>query len=135
MSQTQKVFLGIFALIAVLTAAVLLIGPSMLRSSLYPKAHRLPAVVSETAEQLLAHLQTVLETNAPVIAQSLQPGLTDAQISELETRGGFHLSADLKALYRWHNGMATNAPDGLLPGQQFLSLEEMVADNKMMREE
>ena len=58
--------------------------------------------------QLLAGLQATLETNAPLVAQSLQPGLSDAQISELETQGGFRLSGDLRALYRWHNGMSTN---------------------------
>ena len=33
------------------------------------------------------------------------------------------LTEDLKALYRWHNGMSTNATAGLLPGQRFHAAE------------
>jgi len=92
-----------------------------------PKPHSLPPVVADTTEQLLASLQGALQTNAPALAKSLQPGLSDAQISALETQGGFHLSDDLRALYRWHNGMATNSIIGLLPGQRFLPLDYIVA--------
>lgn len=93
-----------------------------------PKARTLPPVVADTTEQLLARLQSVLQTNAPAVAQALQPGLTDTQIVALESQGGFQLSDDLKALYRWHNGMATNSTIGLLPGQRFLPLDYIVAD-------
>lgn len=77
----------------------------------------------------------MLETNAPIVAKSLQPGLSDARISELETQGGFRLSDDFRALYRWHNGMATNSTIGLLPGQRFVSLEEAVAERSLMRQQ
>jgi cell wall assembly regulator SMI1 len=91
--------------------------------------------VSETTEQLLVHLQTILATNAPIVARSLQPGLSDAQISELETQGGFRLSDDLRTLYRWHNGLPANSTVGLLPGQRFLPLDEAVAERALMRQQ
>ncbi len=110
-------------------------GHVIQRSFFYPKPHGLPQVVSLTAEQLLSRLQAVLETNAPLVAQSLQAGLTDTQISALEAQGGFHLSKDLKLLYRWHNGMSTNSVCGLLPGQRFLPLDEFVREKAIMRQQ
>jgi len=91
--------------------------------------------VGQTTEQLLTHLQAVLETNAQMVARSLQPGLSDAQIAELEAQGGFRLSDDLRALYRWRNGMPTNITVGLLPGQRFIPLAEVVAERALMRQQ
>jgi hypothetical protein len=76
-----------------------------------------------------------LETNAPIVAKSLQPGLSDTQIASLEVQGRFHLSDDLRALYRWHNGMPTNGTVGLLPGQRFLSLDEIVRDRTLVNQQ
>ena len=104
----------------------------MQRSFFYPKPRGLPQVVAETTEQLLARLQATLETNAPVVARALQPGLSDVQISELETQGDFRLSGDLRALYRWHNGQPTNSTVGLLPGQRFVPLAEVVAERALI---
>lgn len=115
--------------------ALILAGPALQRSFFYPKPHGLPLVVSQSVEQLLAHLQSALDTNVPAVAQVLQPGLAETQISALEVQGGFRLPGDLRALYRWHNGMATNTPLGLLPGQRFLSLEECVGERVIMRQQ
>jgi hypothetical protein len=135
MIRPRKLFLvGSTSLIF---AALLLIlaTPSMLRSFFYPKPASLPPVVSQSMEQLITRLEGVLESNAPVVAKSLQPGLTDQQISTLETQGGFHLTADLKSLYRWRNGMPTNSTVGLLPGQRFLPLDEFVNEQTAMRQQ
>ena len=70
----------------------------------------------------------MLDSNAPLVAGGLQPGLSDAQIAVLESQEGFRLSNDLRALYRWHNGIATNNTIGLLPGQRFLPLDEVVRE-------
>jgi len=110
----------------------MLAGPALQRSFFYPKPHDLPPVVSQSVEQLLARLQTALETNTPTVAKALRPGLTETEISTLEAQGGFRLSVNLRALYRWHNGMATNSTLGLLPGQRFLSLEQCVGERLMM---
>ena len=132
MTRPRKIILTACVLAAGVVVVAILAGPSMQRSFFYPKPRSLPPVVGETTVQLLARLQATLETNAPLVAQSLQPGLSDAQISELETQGGFRLSGDLRALYRWHNGMPTNSTVGLLPGQRFVPLAEVVAERALI---
>lgn len=132
MSKTKKILIfGVTALFIVFVALVLTI-PSLAKSFFYPQSNRLPTIVSMSTEQLLNQLQLVLETNAPLVAQSLEPGLSDEKISELESQGGFRLSKELKALYRWHNGMATNSPIGLVPGQRFIPLDEFVRQKTLM---
>lgn len=113
-------------------AALILAGPGLQRSFFYPKPKNLPPAVSQGVEQLLARLQAALETNAPAVVQALQPGLSEPQISALEAQGGFRLSSDLKAFYRWHNGMGTNTILGLLPGQRFLPLQQCVAERALV---
>jgi len=135
MTRPRKIILTACVLAAGVVVVAILAAPSMQRSFFYPKPRSLPPVVGETTVQLLARLQATLETNAPLVAQSLQPGLSDAQISELETQGGFRLSGDLRALYRWHNGMPTNSTVGLLPGQRFVPLDEVVAERALMRQQ
>jgi cell wall assembly regulator SMI1 len=135
MPRTRKILLIASVSIVAAVGVLILAGPSLQRSFFYPKPRRLPPVVSQTTEQLLVRLQTVLETNTPIVAQSLQPGLSDAQISTLESQGGFRLSEELRALYRWHNGMSTNSTVGLLPGQRFLPLDENVRKRALVRQQ
>lgn len=127
MSVTWKILIAIAAALAVGLVTLILVAPAIQRSFFYPKPHNLPKVVDEPVDSLLAKLDRVLKTNAPAVAQLLQPGLSDSEIQELESKGGFRLSEDIRALYRWHNGIATNSLDGLLPGQRFAPLEEVVA--------
>lgn len=131
----QKIFLVACALVATVVVVAILAGPSIQWSFFYPEPRGLPPIVGETTEQLLARLQAMLETNALIVAQSLQPGLSDAQITELETQGGFRLSDDLRALYHWHNGLLTNSTVGLLQGQRFVPLDEVVAEHALMRQQ
>jgi cell wall assembly regulator SMI1 len=135
MSRSRKALLVGCTLMAIIVAVVMLAGPSIQRSFFYPKPRGLPSVVGQRTEQLLVRLQAVLETNAPTIAQSLQPGLSDAQIVELEAQGDFRLSEDLRALYRWHNGMPTNSTVGLLPGLRFVPLAQVVAERALMQQQ
>ncbi len=135
MSRPLKVLLIVFSVVAAIVAALILAGPSIQRSFLYPKPDGLPPVVSESTEQLLARLQAVLETKAPMVARSLRPGLTDAQIAALEEQGGFRLSEELRALYRWHNGMSTNSTVGLLVGQRFVPLDEGIRGRGLVRQQ
>ena len=119
------------ALVAMLITAVI----SFSGAFFYPKPHGLTPVVNQTTGELLARLQAVLETNAPMVARSLQPGLSEAQIAALEKQGGFRLTENLRSLYRWHNGMTTNSPCGLLPGQRFLPLDEFVREQALLRQQ
>jgi len=128
MTRKRKVWMIVAGLAVGGLAALILAAPALQRSFFYPKPHNLPPVVSQSVEQLLAHLQASLETNAAAVVRALQPGLPEAQISALEAQGGFRLSDDLRAFYRWHNGMATNSTLGLLPGQRFLPLEQCITE-------
>jgi cell wall assembly regulator SMI1 len=117
----------------VLIAGVL-VGRSALLSFFYPRPGKLLPVVSETTEQLLMRFQSVLEKQAPEVLRSLQPGLSEEKITELEKKGGFTLSADLHSLYRWRNG-SKEYQKNLIPGQRFLPLEEVVAERVALKEE
>jgi cell wall assembly regulator SMI1 len=120
------------SIVVVIVLAVILAAPSIQRSIFYPKPRGLPSVVGQTTEQLLARLQTLLETNAPIVASALQPGLTDTQIAALESQGGFRLSEDIRALYRWHNGIAKTSTIGLLAGERFVPLDEVVQERSIV---
>jgi len=135
MSPALKILSVVVSLVVIAVVVLMLAGPSMQRSLFYPKPRQLPPVVSQSTSELLARLQSVLESNAPAVARSLQPGLTDAQIGELEAQGGFQLTGDLKALYRWHNGMTSNSTVGLLPGQKFVPLDEVVLIRRLNGEQ
>ncbi len=132
MTRKRKLLIMAAASVASLLVILILAGPAMQRSFFYPKPRGLPPVVAPTTEHLLARLQAILETNAPAVAQALQPGLSQTQILALETQGGFRLSDDLRAFYGWHNGMATNSTLGLLPGQRFLPLEQCVGERAVL---
>jgi hypothetical protein len=128
-------FLVACAIATVLVIVLFVAGPFVQRAMFYPKAPTLPPAVSETTDQLLARLQIVLETNALPVANSFQSGLSEAQISAFETEGGFRLSADLRAMYRWRNGMNSTNSMGLLPGQRFLPLDEVVSQLASLRQQ
>ena len=133
MSRARKymILAGALALIVVL---LIVVGPKIQQLLFYPTPRGLPPTVNQDTEQLLARLLAVLETNAPAVAQSLRPGLSSDQITELETRGGFNLTDELRTLYRWRNGMRTNG-FGLLPGHDFPPLEEVVLDRTGLHHE
>jgi SMI1 / KNR4 family (SUKH-1) len=135
MTRGRKFLVLAAALLVAVLVAAIIAGPSIQRSFFYPKPHGLPPAVAFTTEELLGRLQAVLATNAPIVAQSLQPGLSDAQISALEREGGFRLSDSLKSLYRWRNGMLTNSPCGLVPGQRFPPLEEVARERVAARQQ
>ena len=135
MTRARKFVLVGIVFVVVIVVALILAAPSMLRSFFYPKPPTLPPVVSQAFEQLLTRLQSVLETNAPIVVRALQPGLSEAQISALESKGGFRLSDELRALYRWHNGMGTNSTVGLLAGQRFVPLDEVVRERALVRQQ
>jgi hypothetical protein len=127
MSRARKQLLVPFAVVATIVVTLILAGTSMQRSLFYPEPRALPAVVSQTTEQLLVRLQSVLETNAPIVARALQPGFSDAQIVALEAQGGFHLSEDLRALYRWHKASAPTALSAFWRGRGLCRLMSLFA--------
>ena len=71
---------------------------------MYPRAPAMPPTVPETAGDLLSRFERILRDRAPEVLASMQRGLTDARIDALQSRHGFVLPPDLRALYRWRNG-------------------------------
>src|SRR5581483_8711650 len=117
--------LGVMAAVALLTAQV--------RESFYPQPPALPAPVEQPVEQLLARLEEVLAAKAPAVRAALRPGLTDREIAEQEAQLGVALGDDLRALYRWHDGIAPGGPTDFIPGHRFLPLAEAVALRRELR--
>lgn len=120
---------------AVILTALIYGGPVVQQRFFYPKPQALPAVVKESTGELLARLQRTLEAKAPAIACHLQPGLTEEEIRSLESAGDFKLPQDIRTFYRWHNGLAQDSPDGLLPGQHFLPLEHVVRERTLLKQQ
>lgn len=114
-------------------ATVMLGGSFALRSFLYPKPGPMPAIVSDTTEQLLTRLEAVMQQRAPEILRTLQPGLSESQMAKLETEGDFKLTADLRVLYRWRNGMKASDRKEFIPGHRWPPLEEVVAGRLALR--
>lgn len=135
MKGPRKLFLIVAGLVFLTGAAIYFAGPSVQRSIFYPKPHGLPPVVGATAQELLARLETFLATNAPTVLLELQPGLSGGEISALEAQGGFRLPEDLRAFYRWHNGMKSNSPFALVPGHYFLPLDNVAMELDRQRRE
>jgi hypothetical protein len=125
MSLKRKILLTA-GILAVLAVGLIVGGRKAFRSFLYPKPPPLPPVVAQSSGELLRRLQVLLDQKAPEVARVLQPGISDEQIRALETKGKFQLSEDLKALYRWHNGMSTNGWLDFIPGHFFHPLEAVV---------
>jgi cell wall assembly regulator SMI1 len=130
-----KTLLIITVLAGAALVTLLLAGPVLQAQFFYPKPGPLPAAVTEPTETLLNRLQKTLEKNAPEIAHQLQPGLSEAEINAQEMAGGFVLPAEIRALYRWHNGQAPASPDGLLPGLRFLPLETTVRERQLLSQQ
>jgi cell wall assembly regulator SMI1 len=124
----------IVGIVAVLFAGLLGMGYLRFKKfehSLYPVAPPMPAVVSLSADELLAQLQSQLQAKAPWILTNLQPGLSPDRINELERQSGLQIPDDVKALYHWRNGFNRKAYQvggpsemGPMPMCYFMPLDE-----------
>lgn len=101
----------------------------------YPQPPEMPPIVAQSMDDVLARLEKVLHEKAPAVSKSLQAGLSADQIAKLEGRLGFQLSDELRALYKWHNGMSPNGAEDFLPGHRFLPLEEAVHQFEHVKKE
>lgn len=137
--------LPILALLLAVIAVVVLVGPRLLWNmtmpvwgasvgGMYPSAPSMPAVVSDSTEDLLEKYEAILAERAPHVLDALQPGLNESRIAELEKQHDFELSDDLRALYRWRNGTPRDVyfdalPVSLdaFPDHRFVPLEEAIA--------
>lgn len=127
--RRKQIMVGVAVLLVFTVSAIIyLSGRKALMTFLYPSAPPMPPVVQATASELLVQLEGELRTKFPVIFAALQPGLSDSEITALETQGGVKLNEDLRALYRWHNGMGTNTSLTFFTGHYFPPLEYVIGD-------
>ena len=101
----------------------------------YPKASSMPADVEVSMDQVLARLEAALNKGAPGTLAALQPGLSESRLAELEKQGGFRLSPDMRALYRWRNGMTPGSSVDFIPGHDFLPLERAIEERQSLAQQ
>lgn len=93
-----------------------------------PITPRTEPLVSDSAEVLLDRYEQLLSERAPKVLAALQPGLTDPEITALETKHSIKLTPDLRALYRWHNGIPRTTLLAAFPNHRFPPLDEVFAE-------
>jgi cell wall assembly regulator SMI1 len=121
-------------MLAALFVVALLAGRTLLRAWFYPKPPAAVPVTSEPLDVLLARLETWLRTHAPAVAESLRPGLSDAQIDALEASRRLRLTQDLRTLYRWHDG-ADGEDAEFIPTYRFLPLHDAIRERAGLRDQ
>jgi cell wall assembly regulator SMI1 len=94
---------------------------------LSPVDARMPPLVEPNMETILGALEFELQKNQAGIGELLLPGISEARLAEIEAGLGFPINPEVKALYRWHDGLAAGRE--LFPGYEFLSLEQAVQTN------
>ena len=95
--------------------------------TLYPKPKHMPVAEAETMGDLLKKLEAKMARKAPDVLADLNPGISDAEIAQVEAKYRVTLTEDLRALYRWRNGRKPGAKDrggDLVPGYVFHPVEE-----------
>lgn len=105
------------------TAFVLVMLLHLKRTFFYPRPRSMSSVVEVQVETALSRFEDALRVHAPEILAALQPGLSNDQIRELESRYRIRLSEDLRALYRWRNGSLAEPRVNLIPMHWFAPLE------------
>ncbi len=75
-------------------------------------------------QSIWTRIENWLSLNDPSLLATLQPGASDAEIEELETRLSVQLPEDVKTSYRIHNGQK-DVGSPFLYGYEFLSLEDI----------
>jgi cell wall assembly regulator SMI1 len=79
-------------------------------------------------DQVLRDFEVELAAHQPGLAEAFRPGMTAVGLEQAESEMGYPLHPELKALYRWHDGLNTNVE--LFPGYGFVSLEEAIRINR-----
>jgi cell wall assembly regulator SMI1 len=77
-------------------------------------------------KELLEKLDTLIKELRPAYYQKLNSPLTGTQIKELEDNFNLSLPADLKELYLWKNGQASNCYQSFVNNSEFMPLEEVL---------
>lgn len=141
MTRIQRIGIGIAIAVAVCGILIISLGfwvEKRAQTFFYPYAPPMPTVVDQPMPDILAHLESVLKTNAPQILAGLQPGISPGLIGRLELQYNVQIPDDIKAIYEWHDGVklaTTNAFADLIPGHHFMSLEDMLEEKEAEEKE
>jgi cell wall assembly regulator SMI1 len=130
MKRIQKIGIGILIAIVVVMAAGFWMEKKV-QTFFYPLAPPMPPVVSDSMPEILAHLESVLRTNAPQVLAELQPGISADQIGRLERQYHVQIPDDIQAIYEWHDGAAAMTATnylGFIPIHRFVPLEDMLSE-------
>jgi cell wall assembly regulator SMI1 len=103
------------------------------RAFFYPAPSAMPAAVTDDVQTALRRLESALRKYSPKLLDQLQPGLSEEEISSIESAHRLRLTDDLKALYRWRNGSPPDSQACLIPGHRFLPLQESLELRDGMR--
>src|SRR4051812_22287986 len=76
------------------------------RAFFYLRPRSMPEAVDGSTDATLKRFEDALRQHAPDVLATLQPGLSDERIREIDARFRLRLTDDLRALYRWRNGSA-----------------------------
>jgi cell wall assembly regulator SMI1 len=96
----------------------------LLREFLYPRPAILPASVTDGVGTALRRFESALAKHAPEVLRGLQPGLSDEEISAVQSKHNIRLTDELRALYRWRDGSLAGLQVQLIPHMRFVSLAE-----------
>lgn len=84
-------------------------------------------------QEIWSKIESWLRANAPQILETLQPGVSDVQITELENFLSIRFPEDVRASYQIHNGQASYEY-GLMDGREFLSVEQIKGEWQIWKE-
>ena len=119
-------------LIMIVVLAIAGIGFSLFKltfkAAQTPSPSTMPRVVSESMDALLQSLESELARHRPEIIPSLNPGMTAEELEQAERTLGVAIHPEMRALYRWHNGLDDSQE--LFPGHGFWSLETAIQINQ-----
>lgn len=102
----------------------------------YPQPASMPAVVQGSMERVLASFEATLAAKAPSLLARCRPGLEDERLDAISDEHGIEPPEELRALYRWRDGMAPDArgvPLILFSASSLPSLREVVEARAALR--
>lgn len=90
-------------------------------------------MLEKSMQEIWVQIESWMRANAPKALDVLQPGASNAQITELEDFLSIQFPEDIKSSYRIHNGQSTY-DYGLIDGRELLSLERIKDEWQVWKE-
>ncbi len=86
------------------------------------------------SKALIERLDSWLKVHRPGFYEKLQPGLSDRELAEFETRLGFELPETFKDLYSWKNGQSPDCMAGFQFNYSLMRLADIESTREILRE-